>query len=191
MARSKRPRFAHRYPRDRCHRRWVAEWLTRAGLALAAFTVLCLLLACSDAGVRGSADLTLFRWPGSSSKGKDLADLAQAPLIGTSWLAEDIGGRGVIDNSQTTITFDGEGRVVGSGGCNRYFGPVTINGAAVTFGKLGSTRMACVPALMDQERKFFDTLAATRTYRLDDPGHKLVFLGEDGTLLVRFSPLSP
>jgi heat shock protein HslJ len=50
--------------------------------------------------------------------------------------------------------------------------------------------MACVPALMDQERRFFDALAATRTHRLDDPGYKLVFLGEDGALLVRFSPLS-
>ena len=67
---------------------------------------------------------------------------------------------------------------------------VTIDGAAVVFGKLGSTRMACIPALMDQERKYFDALAATRTYRLDDTGRKLVFLGEDGTPLVRFSPLS-
>ncbi|MBL8660027.1 MAG: META domain-containing protein [Rhodospirillales bacterium] len=161
--------------------------LTRAGSALAAFTVLCLLLACTDAGVRGSADLTLFRWSGSSSKGEGLAVSAQSSLIQTSWLAEDIGGRGVIDNAQTTITFDGEGRVAGSGGCNRYFGSVAIDGAAVTIGKLGSTQMACVPALMDQERKYFDALAATRTYRLDDTGHKLVFLGEDGTPLVRFS----
>jgi putative lipoprotein len=51
--------------------------------------------------------------------------------------------------------------------------------------------MACVPALMDQEQKFFDALAATRSYRFDDPGNKLVFLGEDGTTLVRFSPLAP
>lgn len=163
--------------------------LTHAGRALAAFAALFLLLGCSDGGVHGSADLTLFRWPGSSSKGRDLAGLAQAPLIGKSWLAEDIGGRGVIDTAQTTITFDDEGRVSGSGGCNRNFGAVTIDGA-IAFSKLGSTRMACVPALMDQERKFFDALAATRTYRLDDPGYKLVFLGEDGALLVRFSPLS-
>ena len=165
--------------------------LTHAGRALAAFAALSLLLGCSDAGVRGSADLTLFRWPRNSSKGKELADLAQAPLIGTSWLAEDIRGRGVIDNAQTTITFDGEGRVAGSGGCNRYFGPVNINGDAISFGNLGSTRMACVPALMDEERKFFDALAATRSYRFDDPGHKLLFLGEDGAMLVRFSRLTP
>ena len=104
---------------------------------------------------------------------------------------DDIGGRGVIDNGQTTRAFDAEGRVAGSGGCNRYFGPVTIEGSTIRFGDLGATRMACVPALMDQEQKFFDALAATRSYRFDDPGNKLVFLGEDGTTLVRFSPLVP
>jgi heat shock protein HslJ len=157
---------------------------------LAAFALLSLLPACSDVGVSGGADLTLFRWPGNAATGKELAAM-QSPLIGTSWRAEDIGGRGVIDSAQTTITFDAEGRVAGSGGCNRYFGPVTVESSTISFGDLGATRMACVPALMDQEQKFFDALSATRSYRFDDPGNTLVFLGEDGTMLVRFSPLEP
>jgi putative lipoprotein len=157
---------------------------------LAAFALLSLLPACSDVGVSGGADLTLFCWPSNAETGKELAAM-QSPLIGTSWLAEDIGGRGVIDNAQTTITFDAEGGVAGSGGCNRYFGPVTLKGDSVSFGNLGATRMACVPALMDQEQRFFDALAATRSYRFGNPGHELVFLGENGALLVRFSPLTP
>jgi putative lipoprotein len=121
-----------------------------------------------------------------------MADPAQASLSGTSWLAENIGGREVIDDAQTTITFEVEGRVAGSGGCNRYFGTVTIEEDGITFSnKLGSTMMACAPVLMDQERRFFDALSATRSYRFDDPGHKLVFLGEDGALLVRFSQATP
>ena len=157
---------------------------------LAAFALLSLLPACSDVGVSGAADLTLFRWPSNAAMGKELAAM-QSPLIETSWLAKDIGSRGVIDDAQTTITFDAEGRVAGSGGCNRYFGPVTIGGSAIRFGDIGATRMACVPALMDQEQKFFDALAATRSYRFDDPGNKLVFVGEDRAVLVRFSPLAP
>lgn len=112
-------------------------------------------------------------------------------LIGTSWLAEDIGGRGVIDYAQTTISFDADGRVSGSGGCNRYFGPVTIQENMITFGVLGSTRRACPPALMDQEQKFFNALAASRSYRFEEPGHRLVFLGEDDDFLVRFSQTAP
>jgi putative lipoprotein len=147
--------------------------LTRALRNLAAVATLVVLAGCT-----GSAENTM-------------AETTSADLIGSTWLAEDIGGRGVIDNAQTTITFDAEGGVAGSGGCNRYFGPVTIEGSTISFGDLGATSMACVPALMDQEQKFFDALAASRSYRFDDPGNKLVFLGEDGTTLVRFSPLAP
>jgi putative lipoprotein len=158
--------------------------------ALTVFAALSVLLGCSDPGVSGSADLP--RWSGNPIREVAMADPAQASLRGTSWLAEDIGGRGVIDRAQTTISFEPDDRVAGSGGCNRYFGSVTIEGDAITFSnKLGSTMMACAPALMDQERRFFDALAATRSYRFDDPGHKLVFLGEDGAPLVRFSQATP
>ena len=141
--------------------------LTRALRKLAAVATLVLIAGCIGSGK------------------KTMAETNPAGLMGSTWLVVDIGGRGVIDDAQTTITFEAEGRVAGSGGCNRYFGSVTIKGDAITFGKLGSTMMACVPALMDQEQRFLNALAATRSYRFDDPGHKLVFLGEDGALLVR------
>jgi putative lipoprotein len=163
--------------------------LTSAVRAGVAFTMLSVLHGCSGAGVYGSADLTLFRWPASSTA--TVADPAQVSLIGTSWLAEDLGGRGVVDDAQTTITFDAEDQVAGSGGCNRYFGPVTIKGRALRFGNLGATKRACEPALMDQEQRFFEALAETRSYQLEDLGRTLVFLGEDGALLVRFRPLTP
>ncbi|MCP5364107.1 MAG: META domain-containing protein [Hyphomicrobiales bacterium] len=120
-----------------------------------------------------------------------MADNTSEALTGTSWLAEDIGGRGVIDYAQTTISFDADGRVSGSGGCNRYFGPVTMGENTIAFGVLGSTRRACPPALMDQEQKFFGALAVTRSYRFDEPGHKLVFLGDNGEPLMRFSQITP
>jgi putative lipoprotein len=147
--------------------------LIRALRPLAAVATLVVIASCSG--------------PGETT----MAETTPPVLMGSTWLAEDIGGRGVIDRAQTTISFEPEGRVAGSGGCNRYFGSVTIKGDAISFGKLGSTMMACAPALMDQEQKFFDALAATRSYRFDDPGHKLVFLGEDGALLVRFSQVTP
>jgi putative lipoprotein len=119
-----------------------------------------------------------------------MAATSQRNLIGTSWRAEDIGGRGVVDNAQTTLTFDGEGRVTGSGGCNRYFGPATLQGDSISFGGIGSTRMACPPARMEQEQAFFAALAATRSYRFDESGQNLLFLGEDGAVLVRLRPLT-
>ena len=49
-------------------------------------------------------------------------------LSGKTWLLEDIVGRGVIDNAQTTIRFDESGRVSGSTGCNRFNGSVKREG---------------------------------------------------------------
>lgn len=103
------------------------------------------------------------------------------------WLAEDIGGRGVADGIQTTIEIAGDRSVSGSGGCNRYHGKADVSDGGVSIGPLAATRMACPPAAMDQERKFFDALAQARGWKLD--GGKLLLLDGLGTTLVRFSPI--
>ena len=108
-------------------------------------------------------------------------------LTGAVWLAEDIRGGGVIDNAQSTIKIDAAGKVTGSGACNRLFGTARIAGGTVAFGSMGTTRMACPPAVMNQEQKFLAALADTRTFRFQDA--TLHFYGNDGTELIRFTQL--
>lgn len=91
---------------------------------------------------------------------------AAQSIEGPTWLAEDIAGRGVVDRVQTTLKID-KGRVFGRGGCNRYTGHATIQGASISFGKMASTRMACPPAVMDQESRFFQALEQVRSYAFD------------------------
>lgn len=110
-----------------------------------------------------------------------------APLAGTQWLAEDIGGRGVMDMAQSTVQFDQQGRAAGNGGCNRYFGEYTIADGSLRFGPIGSTRMACPESLMNQEQNFFAALEATRSYRLDPLTDLLFFMDESGADVLRFS----
>lgn len=114
---------------------------------------------------------------------KDKAPTPPASALqGTEWLAEDIGGRGVLDIVQSTLTIGADGKLSGSGGCNRYFGTATVKNGKVSIGPLGSTQMACVPAQMDQERKFLDALGATKGFRID--GGKLILLdGRDKPLM--------
>jgi heat shock protein HslJ len=91
---------------------------------------------------------------------------AASDLVGTEWLLEDLGGRRVLDDAQSTIAFQAGGRITGNGGCNRYFGPARISGGRIEIEHLGSTRMACPPAVMDQEHRFLDALQkATRLER--------------------------
>ena len=55
------------------------------------------------------------------------------------------------------------------------------------FGGVGTTRMACAPALMDQEQKILAALAATRAFRLEEPHPK--FCDGNGAELIRFTEL--
>lgn len=84
-----------------------------------------------------------------------------------TWQVEDIDERGIVDRSMTTLEFSDEGRVGGRGGCNRYFGTVEIDGDNMSFSALGSTRMACAPALMDQESRFFAALSDVARFEID------------------------
>ncbi|QIG48892.1 META domain-containing protein [Nordella sp. HKS 07] len=96
------------------------------------------------------------------------------------WLAESIRRRGVIDSLQTVLDIAADGRVSGSGGCNRISGKADISGERITFSPLASTRMACAPAVMDQESKFLGALNDVRKWRVDNPRGKLFLLDAQG-----------
>ncbi len=104
-----------------------------------------------------------------------------------SWLAEDIKGGGVIDRLQTTLQLGADGKVTGTGGCNRYMGTATVKGDAITFGPMAGTRMACTPAVMDQENKFHAALETVRSWHI---AQGLLFLRDaSGNVVLRFSTM--
>jgi len=115
-----------------------------------------------------------------------VSDDTAPTLFDTTWLAEDIGGKGVIDDAQTTLSIAEDGSVTGRGGCNGYFSQATIDGEKITFGKAGSTMMACPDAIMDQERRFHEALEKTASFRFNKEG-KLFLVDAKGKDLVRFS----
>lgn len=108
-------------------------------------------------------------------------------LVGTSWLAEDIDGRGVLDRVQSTLTFESAQRVAGRAACNRYFGSLELLNEGLRIRVGGTTRMACAPAVLDQEYRFLAALAAVTTYRRD--GDRLFLLDDAGATRLRLSPL--
>ena len=108
---------------------------------------------------------------------------AEIGLTG-KWLAEDIRGRGVIDNAQTTLEIDRSGTVSGKGGCNGYGGKAAIAGNRIRFGSMMSTQMACTPAVMDQETKFLSALGEVRSWRIDRARRKLQLLDRRGRPVV-------
>ncbi|WP_018185089.1 YbaY family lipoprotein [Kaistia granuli] len=105
------------------------------------------------------------------------------------WLAEDIRRGGVIDYLQTVLEIGPNGRVSGTGGCNRMSGQAKIAGDTIRFGAIASTRMACTPAAMNQERKFIAALEDVRRWRVDPARGKLILLDGRGNSIVVLSRL--
>jgi len=89
-------------------------------------------------------------------------------LTGGDWVVESVGGQSADSDRHARIAFAADGRVTGSGGCNRLMGRAEISAESITFGTIATTRMACAPNVMNQERKLLDALAATRSYRIAD-----------------------
>jgi heat shock protein HslJ len=71
----------------------------------------------------------------------------------------------------------------GSGGCNRLAGSYHLNGTAVEFGPVASTRMACAQG-MEQEQAMLEALAGTRMWKIR--ARHLELCDKDGRLLARF-----
>lgn len=106
-------------------------------------------------------------------------------IFDTTWLAEDIGGRGVIDTARSTLRIERSGRASGLGACNRYFASAKIEGSSVSFAGVGATMMACAPAMMDQERKLFEALRKAASFRFEQG--KLHLVDAKGRDLARFA----
>ncbi|MEZ5882637.1 MAG: META domain-containing protein [Paracoccaceae bacterium] len=117
--------------------------------------------------------------------GQDYSGCGGAPLdllLGGEWVVEDIAGGGMIDAAHVTMAFT-PARISGQGGCNRYSGGFTLTGEGLSFGPAIATRMACAPALMDQESRFFGLLPQVAGFDIDETG-ALLLLGADGVAMI-------
>jgi len=98
-----------------------------------------------------------------------LSQTAAATLVGPTWRLATLEGRGVVAGTHVTAVFDGDRRVSGSGGCNRYFGGAAATGEQLAVGRLGSTMMYCGPeAVMAQEGAYYAALEQAKAYRIVD-----------------------
>ena len=111
----------------------------------------------------------------------------EADMLGTAWLAEDIGGRGVIDRARSTMEFVKPGQVGGLAGCNRYFGPVVLDGGTIGFGNLAATRMLCPDTLMVQEQRFLKALSEAKRLDLTHEEQILLIYADGTEPTLRFS----
>ena len=85
--------------------------------------------------------------------------------------------------SKTALRIDGDGHVTGNTGCNSFSGTATIDGSAITFSSLVTTRRECDPPVMETEQAVLHAFEATRTWAMD--GKYLGLLDERGHYVMK------
>jgi heat shock protein HslJ len=107
---------------------------------------------------------------------------AGEPLEGTVWLLDELAGEPALADVTVTAQFGADGTLGGSGGCNSYGGPYTVDGDQITIGPLASTMMACAEEIMDQEIQYLAALESAATFSVS--GVQLEMRMADGALAV-------
>jgi heat shock protein HslJ len=87
-------------------------------------------------------------------------------LTGQEWTLTNLGGAPIAPGSGVTATFGDDGSVTGSGGCNRYMGPFTVDGESLAIGPLAATRMSCGVTTDDLESTFLGALEAASGFAI-------------------------
>jgi heat shock protein HslJ len=109
-------------------------------------------------------------------------------ITGGEWRVLGINnGRGgvvsVLADTEVTATFGEDGILTGNTGCNLYRSSYSIDGSAISFGPIVSTRRACLSdSANTQEQAFLSALSASTTYEL--VGDRLTLRNEAGATQV-------
>ncbi len=111
-------------------------------------------------------------------------------LTGTQWTLTELDGEAVAADAAAqppTLQLTAEdGRAGGFAGCNRYTGSYALTGEdGLQLGQMASTRKAC-PTGMALEQHFLTTLAAVRSWRIEE-GRWLLLLDDQHRAVARFS----
>ena len=94
-----------------------------------------------------------------------------------------------LPESDVDIKLEG-GKLGGSAGCNRYFGGYELDGEKIRFtSQMGSTQMACEPAVTEQEQRYLALLPRATSWTIEDG--LLTLIDEDAKPILEFAVVEP
>lgn len=112
-----------------------------------------------------------FQGGGDTPAATDMPAEPVAPpaIFNVTWNAATIGGNPVARGSVSSLSIGADMRAGGRGGCNSWFAQAQVGEQSLALSAVAATRMACIDdTLSAQETAFFDVLAQTRFWRLDE-----------------------
>jgi len=126
----------------------------------------------------------MLRRTGGSASATRAADVSLREIY---WKLVQLGNKQVTaadQQQEANLVFRAEGRVTGSGGCNRLTGSYIANEHSLRFNGMASTRMACMRG-MEIEDRFLATLEHVRTWKISN--QQLELYDESGRTVARFT----
>jgi heat shock protein HslJ/LysM repeat protein len=106
-------------------------------------------------------------------------------LEGSSWIMTDVNGTPPQPDTTITASFDADGNLSGTDGCNRYGATYELDGDQITVTPGVTTMMACPDPIMRQAEAYMAALASATSYRIQ--GDTLELLDASGTSVATFT----
>jgi heat shock protein HslJ len=107
-------------------------------------------------------------------------------LEGTSWILTALNGAAPLPDTTITASFEADGNLSGSDGCNRYGANYEVDGDKITITPGMSTMMACPDPVMEQAGEYMAALTLAISYQIQ--GDTLELLDAGGNALATFAP---
>lgn len=143
------------------------------------FVIALTLSACSAQGTQQSTE------SGSTPEQPESTQVPPASLIG-AWKLTAYGPAGAptpaVEGAAAGLTFNEDGTVSGTSGCNGLGGDYSVAGNQITFGEFVSTLMACDAPIMEQEDAAHKVMTGTATYEIE--GDTLTINNNDMVLVL-------
>ena len=93
-----------------------------------------------------------------------------AKLQGGEWVVQSINGKAVDTQLKPTLNFGQTFQLTGHTSCNTYFAGYLLTGPSIVVKQAGTTRMACEPAVMEQEQRFLEALGQVQRWDVSGIG---------------------
>ena len=94
------------------------------------------------------------------------AEAAPQTLEGTSWILTTLNGAEPLPDTTITASFDADGMLNGTDGCNRYGAVYEAEGDKISITLGPTTLMACPEPVMNQATEYVTALDAAATYQI-------------------------
>ena len=110
------------------------------------------------------------------------------PLAGKTYGLTDLNGAPIVTGSTITVTFNADGTLSGSGGCNIYNGRYTANNGQITVSEISQTSSLCAfpGGVMEQESAYINALRAATTFEFPDRTTQMLMRNAAGQEILRY-----